>query len=291
MNKWIEMFLSAAFLLSSCGSQHDFSKAQSLEKKREYYQAWEMYQEMAASHPSDPKAPEALFRAGWISQAQFRDCTASSAFYDQVVVRYPQSEPWAKAAALMRNNCPNYFPLVEGSEWVEVDSETLGKNARVEIVAKPLTGKKGGLPSETACFIRTFYAGAKKFQTTEFCYIKNTSELLEFKRDSNALTKTILKWPLEPGAKWATKSGGQLFHYEVVGLDQEISVAAGTFQNCLNVRYMIEGVLGAKNEYFAPGVGRVLTTSSSRQGENRITELKSYRVPDVFEFDSIDKTQ
>src|SRR5258706_8792771 len=277
------LFLSL-FSLAGCGANHEFKAAIKLEKKKQYYKAWEKYQEFAANHPKHEKAPEALFRAGWVAHKNFQDCYIAQTFYEEVLLRYPQSDPWARAAALQSRSCPDYFPLIGGAQWIEVDSDTNGKNARIEIVEVPLKGQRKNLPSESGCLERTYFAGMKKFETTEYCYLKEQSEVLEFKKEAENIKKTVLKWPLEVGAKWTTRSSGQIFHYEIVSLDKDIAVAAGNFKHCLSVQSYIEGNPGAKIEYYAPQVGRVLTTSSTKQGEKRITELMSFKIPEMADF-------
>src|SRR4051812_29890647 len=126
--KPINFFLISIFLLSGCG--RDLASIKALEKKGKVQAAWERYQEFVARHPKDPQAPEALFRAGLLAQRHFKDCFMAGAFFDRVIERYPQADPWAQAAAFQKNNCPDYFPLLNGNEWTEGDSETKGKNAR-----------------------------------------------------------------------------------------------------------------------------------------------------------------
>ncbi len=261
-------------MLSACGPDKQFSHAQSIEKKGDYPRAWELYQEFAAKNPRHPAAAQALFRAGWLAQKQLKDCVAAKAFYDLVVQRYPQATPWSSQAAYFRNNCPDFFPIVDGWKWVEGDSETHGKNARIEIRCKsPGVGKSGDF---TATLEKTYFGGDTKFKTIDLFYKKSDTELNEFVSKQDPRAKTILMWPLRIGTKWATKMDNKTFRYEVVADDKVIKVQAGEFANCIQVRSAIEGYPGATNEYYAPDVGRVLVTISTSEGEKRNTELISY---------------
>jgi hypothetical protein len=68
------------------------------------------------------------------------------------------------------------------------------------------------------------------------------------------------------------------FLYKIVSLDEKVRVVAGEFEHCLKVQSGVSGIVGAStNEYYAPGVGRVLTTISTKGNENRVTELLSYK--------------
>jgi hypothetical protein len=277
-------------LISACSPEQQLSRAKSLEKKGEYYKAWEKYQELAANRPQSPTAPEAVFRAGWIAQRQFDDCFMASTFYDEVLTRYPDSDPWAKAALLQKNSCPDYFPLIPGSIWVEVDSDTKGSNARVEISCHPDEKQANALPSQAGKLVKDYYAGAKKSISLELFYKKDQQELHEMKRGQENSSIVILKWPVEVGTKWTNRDGARSTTYQIVSLDETVSVVAGDFKDCLHVRSSGMGESAIKNEYYAPGVGRVLTSITSNQNEKRITELASYKIMDAPAF-SVEETK
>ena len=273
MNKAFAFLLAAAFL-AGCGPDHAFERAKKLEKNGKNYAAWEAYQNFAVEYPKHPAAPEAMFRAGWLAQRQLNDCTMASAFYDRVTQTYPQSDPWALWAAYQKNNCPDYFPLLAGAHWVEGDSDSGGKNARIETVSK--TDPDGGrIPWGAAIFSRTYYAGASKFKSVEIKYKKEGDEVQELGQN-DPRPKVVLKIPPVMGTRWKTKNGTQLYVYEIVGIDKTVKVAAGEFRNCAVLRSSIEGSAGAALEYYAPGVGRVLTAFVTPTGERRNTELLSF---------------
>lgn len=279
MNK-IKLFsLLTLVALCACSPEHRLSKAKAAEKKEQYQRAWELYQEFAAQYPKHPAAPEAMFRAGWLAQKRLGDCVAAKAFYESVVTQYPQSTPWAARAAYFRNNCPDYFPLIKGFRWIEGDSETHGKNARIEVVCKSPVGKRAA--DYTGVLEKTFYAGESKFKTIPLHYKKTDQELTEYESDQDPRSKTVLMWPLSTDTKWITKFANKTFRYEIVAIDKTIKVQAGEFSNCVQVRSSVEGLSGATNEYYAPDVGRVLVTFSTGEGEKRNTELISYSAAEM----------
>lgn len=273
----------AILLALGCSPDRQLNRAEKVEKKGEVYKAWELYQEFAAKHPSHPRAPEAVFRAGWVAQSHFNDCFMANTFYDEVVTRYPDSDPWAKAASLQKNNCPDYFPLIPGSQWTEVDSESKGQNARIEVSCEEIPGEPKSLPSQAGLLNRQFYAGDKKSLTTKATYRKDQMELQEFRSDKISPT-VLIKWPIETNARWSTQVEGRLARYELATMSSHVSVMAGDFDDCLVIRSFFPGESAVKNEYYAPGVGRVLTTVTTPKGEKRITELSTYKISEIPEY-------
>jgi hypothetical protein len=275
------LFLGGALLLAGCSPDRQIGRAAALEKKGKTYKAWEKYQEFAAKNPQHARAPEAIFRAGWIAQQHFNDCFMATTFYDEVLTRYPNSDPWARASLLQKNNCPDYFPLVTGSKWTEVDSDTKGQNARIEIACEAVSGEGRTLPSQAGVMVRQFYAGEKKSLTTRAIYRKDQMELREFRGENTTTPTVLLHWPVEAGFKWSTQIDGRLARFEIASMSAQASVMAGDFDDCLVVRSNFPGESSMKNEYYAPGVGRVLTTIMTDKGEKRITELAKYQVEEI----------
>lgn len=277
--KNLKLFLAFSFLLAGCGSQTQLNKAKRLEQKGKYEAAWAVYQRIAAQDPESPVAPEALFRAGLMSQRHLNDCYMAGTFYDRVIENYSQSVPWARAAVLQKQNCPDYFPLLSGSEWVEGDSETKGKNARIRTVCKPFPDAKNTLPSEGGVLEKTYFAGDKESSSIELIYKKINDELLELKAFEDAVGKVVLKWPLDVGQEWKTRPVNTTFVYNIQSVNEKIKVEAGEFEHCVKVQFTVSGISGAAtHEYYAPGVGRVLTTVSTKGNEVRVTELLSYKL-------------
>jgi hypothetical protein len=269
------MLILAVVVLSGCGPDKAFERAKNLEKKGKNYAAWQAFQDFAVKYPKNASAPEALFRCGWLAQRQLNDCTMAGAFYERVTQTYPQSDPWAPWAAYQKNNCPDYFPLLGGAHWVEGDSDSGGKNARIETFSKA-DPNGGPIPWAAGIFMRTYYAGSSKFKTVETRYKKNGEDLQELGAQDDPRPKIVLKIPPVVGSRWKTKNGTQLYLYEIVATDKTVKVEAGEFHNCVVVRSSIEGAPSAALEYYAPGVGRVLTAFPTANGERRNTELLSF---------------
>ena len=275
----ILFFLPIVIFAAGCSPERQLASAQKLEKKGKYYKAWGRYQEIAANNPQSAVAPEAIFRAGWVAQRNFDDCYMAGTFYDDILDRYPDSEPWAQVALLQKNSCPDYFPLIAGSSWTEVDSDTKGANARVEILCEP-SGEPRSMPGQSGKIVKNYYAGAKKSFSFEIVYKKEEHALKEYKPGQENLAIDILKWPVEVGSKWVNRVDGRAVNYEIVSIEALVSVLAGEFTQCLHVRSYVNGDPGVKNEYYEPGIGRVLTSISSKGGEKRITELSVYKIED-----------
>jgi hypothetical protein len=278
--KKITIIIGATALVSiiGCSPDRQLERIRTLERKGQYYKAWEKYQEFVAAHPKHPGAPEAVFRAGYVAQQHFNDCFMASTFYDEVIARYPTSEPWSQAATLQKNNCPDYFPLIEGSSWTEVDSDTKGKTARIEIMCETFSDSPRLLRSQAGRLIKTYFAGDKKSLVRSLVYKKEQTELQQSSTGQEADPEIIMKWPIDVGTRWATRIAGRVTNCEISSIDRAISVVAGDFEGCLLIRSYSSDEGAVKNDYYAPGVGHILTSITSKAGEKRITELASYRI-------------
>lgn len=273
--------ISAIVCLSiGCGPNYQFNRAKKLERKGQFYKAWTLYQEFSSHYPTHSAAAEAVFRSGWLAQTKLGDCFMAGTFYDTVLEKYPQSEPWAKAAQLQKDNCPDYFPFLPGSKWVMGDSDTGGKNARIEIEAKTADKGTNLYLLDSARLVRSYFSGEKKFDTKESLIKKKDSELQEFPSPNDPVYKVPLKWPVIVGNTWSYKYGKQLFKNEVVSTDATIKVIAGEFTDCLKVKTFAEGYPGVKFDYYAPSVGLILSAQDARGEEKRITELLQFDIKD-----------
>lgn len=273
------LLLACVLSLSGCGADAEFKRAKGAEAAGRSYEAWQKYQAFAARRPEHARAAEAVFRAGWLAETVLRDCDVAETFYQRVSADYPGSAPWAGLAELQAANCPDYFPLVPGASWVEGDSESGGKNARIETSVEAATAT-ANVPFSSAVFVRDYYGGNAKFRTTRTLYRKDGATVWEHGPDG-AAPRAVLRGPLVEGARWTGDLAGRTFRYEVASTSETVTVRAGTFAGCLLITAKAEGVPGATNEYYAPYVGRILTTFSSGGGnERRNTELLSHKPGD-----------
>lgn len=276
--KKLVVLIAAAGVLFGCGPEASFKRARGAEAKGRAYEAWQKYQAFAAQFPDDKRAPEAVFRAGLLAQQTLGDCSAAQAFYERVAQKYASAEPWVSAAAFQSANCPDFFPLVPKMSWVEGDSDTGGRNARIESECLVST------PAATIAFsvgklTRSYFAGTNKFKSVDILYRKEGATVWEHPADGET-PRLVLKAPLQEGARWTATVGGRSYTYEILSTTRTVSVAAGTFENCLLIRGKAEGIPGATNEYYAPSIGRILTSFSTDTGERRNIELLSYKPGD-----------
>jgi len=277
--KKLVVIIIVAGVLAGCGPDAAFKRARGAEAKGRAYEAWQKYQAFAARFPDDKNAAEAVFRAGWLAQNELADCGVALAFYDRVGQKYPGSDPWAGAAAFHAQNCPDYFPLVPKMSWVEGDSDTGGRNARIESACQ-VSSTSARLPFSTGLLSRSYFAGTNKFKTIDVLYRKEGATVWEHPAGGET-PRMVLKAPLEEGARWTAQAGGRTYKYEILSTTRTVTVSAGTFERCLLVQGRAEGVPGGTNEYYAPSVGRILTSFSTDAGERRNIELLSYQPGDT----------
>jgi hypothetical protein len=97
--------------------------------------------------------------------------------------------------------------------------------------------------------------------------------------------RRLLCRPFEPGRSWSSVVDPSVTeHYEIAGVDETVSVPAGTFRGCVRVRAQVRAAkVGHVAELtYAPGVGPVrLETFAVAGGVSRPQvrgELESYEV-------------
>jgi len=161
----------------------------------------------------------------------------------------------------------DYFPLVKFAKWVEVDSDTSGKymTAKNEII-----GMSGDIFEMTRnLYTRcNFISGFRKY------YKKTENGFYETDKDGKIIS-TIMLLPVEAGKEWLVGN----VKYAIVSKNEEVTVTAGKFSNCVKIKKQLIGAPSWSYEYFAPEVGKILTTQSSGSAEKRITELKEFNIP------------
>jgi hypothetical protein len=265
-------FFVLAVTIAGCGANYQFKKARALENKKYYPQAAEKYIQVADKHPSNPLAPESLYRAGRIYQKQLKIYSKSTDVFARLIRAYSGVEPWSSLAKNGIFDSPDYFPLDAGFKWTEGDSETGGSNMRVESSCVEVTT---GVYKVT----RNYFAGARSVTAIVRYYKKADYRLLESGDKGLASPFVRIKYPFEAGSSWETESGSRKFRLNIEGTGLTIRVRAGEFSGCLKVRQEDKGFPDSyKYEYFAPGAGLILTTVGSRKSgsEHRNTELISY---------------
>lgn len=268
----IPVLLLFTVLCAGCGPSYQFKKAQQLEEKGYFVEAGLKYEEIFDRYPNSPSAPEALYRLGKLYQKKLKLYSQATRYYTKLVERYPKSEPWTRRALLGAFNSPDYFPLTSGSFWIEGDSETGGQNMRAEWNCVLIS-------TETFAIQKRIFAGHHLVTEIKRIYRKDKGELHEYEALSGPYG-TTLSYPYFEGKTWDRGTSGHLAKYTVVSKTAAIRVKAGEFPDCLKVKEQNPLVPGSvKYNYFAPGVGWVLTTTAAADGpEHRNTELLSYKV-------------
>lgn len=267
------IMLAAVFLLAGCGPSAQFKRAQGLETKGYFVEAGLAYEEIARKYPENPLAPEALYRVGHIYQNRLKLYSQAGNFYKRIIDRYPAASPWAAFAKRSLLDSPDYYPLAKGSFWIEGDSETGGRNMRSEWICTETS-------SGTYCIRRRISAGSQFVSETKRLYRKEDYEVREFAGSGASSYTTLLSYPYYEGKKWYPRRDGQSLTFTIVSRNAALKVKAGEFANCLKIceqNPMIPG--SVKYNYYAPGVGWVLTTTASAGGqEHENTELLSYKI-------------
>lgn len=268
------LLLAALFALSGCGTG-GFAGARWDEYHGRYEQAVAGYLKTADRHPNGFWTPRSLFHAGIIASRHLSDDLSARQILQRLLDQYGNHKEWGPRTEWAILNAPNYFPLVIGGQWTEGDSETGGKNARVDMAGK----MESGDPTAVR-MVRHYYAGQKLIEelSTNRTYRKRALELREYSVPGQQHYTVILKYPYERGARWTTKRSNSNLIYVIDGL-AEVKVRAGEFRDCLKVREYAAGSESSwKVDYYAPGVGKVLTTLATASGEKRNTELISYQL-------------
>lgn len=270
---FLSAMLCAVFFLAACGPGAKLDRAQGLEKKGYYVEAGQTYEEIAGKYPKDPIAPEALYRVGRIYQNRLKLYSQAGSFYKRLLDAYPAAIPWAALAKRSLLDSPDYFPLTKGSFWIEGDSETKGTNMRSEWnCAETSTG--------TYRITRRISAGSRFVSESKRFYRKENYEVREYASAGAPGYTVILSYPYYEGKKWKQQSDGRSATFTIVSRGAALKVKAGEFANCLKVSEENSLIPGSiKYNYYAPGVGWVLTTTASAGGrEHKNTELISYRI-------------
>lgn len=265
--------LTSALLIAGCGARQQFSRAQMLEKKGYYVEAGIKYEEIAQRYPKDAVAAEALYRAGSIYQKNLRLFSQAGHYYTRLIEAYPQSSPWAALAREGIMDSPDYYPLKHGSFWIEGDSETGGHNMRAQWDCT-------GVSTGTFSIRRRIYAGEKMVTESTRYYRKEDLQVHEYEKLQSPRHLTLLNYPYYEGKSWKNMFSGHTIAVAVAAKDIPVKVKAGEFVGCIKISEEDRDLPGSiKFNYYAPGVGWILTTTASAGGsEHRNTELLSYKI-------------
>lgn len=259
--------------LAGCGPKYDFNRAKNLEKKGYFVEASVKYEKIAGKYRNNILSPEALYRSGRIYQNNLKLYSKAKLLYGKLLDEYPGAIPWKELAQEAMFNCPDYFPLTNGNFWIEGDSKTDGKNMRAEWSCKKISG-------DTYSVTRKIYSGSSFVLKINRYLKKEKMQLNEYRSLTDTKFTKILSYPFMEGTRWQTYKDGVLVRCSITSSDESVTVMAGKFEKCIKVSEKYENLPGSlKNNYYAPDIGWVLTTTSIVGGQEfRNSELMSYKI-------------
>jgi len=85
----------------------------------------------------------------------------------------------------------------------------------------------------------------------------------------------VFLYPLEVNKEWTVGN----IRYTIISKNENVEIIAGKFTDCLKIKKQFMKTPSWSYEYYAPEVGKILTTQSSGYSEKRVTELKEYNIP------------
>jgi hypothetical protein len=272
MKKYLLLLISAC-VISGCGVNYQFKKAQDFERKGYFVEACLRYETLYKKYPRHALAPVALYRMSRIYQAQLKLYSQSTQYFLELAQKYPQSVPWAERAMRGAMRSPDYFPLGAGSFWIEGDSETGGNNMRAEWNCLEVS-------STTRSIQRRIFAGRAVVSTSKRYYALAAFEVRESNSPSMNPHTVIMAYPYYEGKSWKTVRDGNPTVYTIVSKTATVKTKAGEFTNCLKIKEINSLIPGSqKFNYYAPDIGWVLTTTgSSGSEEHANTELISCKI-------------
>jgi len=260
--------LAACLPACACGPDVAFNRAAARERRGANAEAAERFKNFAERWKDDVRAPEAMVRAARIYTYVFQRCPEAMPLLERTA-REHSSSPWAEEARRALLDCPEYFPMRARANWVFVDSQTGGKNMRLEIVVSTATRSSADMHG-------AFYAGTQRFQEYRRRYVKEGWAVWE---EDGKDRVPILRYPYREGNAWTAKRGGRPVDFRIESAKATVQVKAGLYRGCLKVRESQRGVPAWRYDYYAPGVGRVKTTIGGKGFENPNTELRAATVP------------
>ncbi|MFN3966977.1 MAG: tetratricopeptide repeat protein [Endomicrobiia bacterium] len=259
--------------LAGCAN-YKFNKAKSLEKRGYYPQAIKYYLEFANQYKNHKLSAEAMYRAGKLYQKELKIYSEAKNIYFDLINKYPENKEFVRLAKIGIFNSPDYFPLEDGNIWVEGDSESGGKNMKVEWYCQEIS---------TGVFkiTKKYFAGKNLVTTLSKFYNEENFELRESSEPNFKQYSVLLRLPFNKDNSWQTERDNRKIKITIVATDAEVKTIAGEFKNCLKICYEDLNFPGSyKYEYYAIDVGPVLTTVSSIKTkiEHRNSELLYYKL-------------
>lgn len=254
----------AAILLAGCDTYHFLSGTIQEDAKRPV-QALKQYEKFLSSRPRDPRSCEVRLRAAELYRTMFGRCEEARAHYEAAARDFPRQSACLERAKTGLLACPDYFPTDAGRTWIYVDSDSKGRNMRLEWEARASSGTVGSISS-------AMYAGERRIMAKVEFFQKADWAIWRVDKDGK---EAILRYPYNEAMAWSAKRPDKsTVEYLVVSNSAAVTVAAGAFTGCVKVRQKTSINKDAwQYDYYCPGVGRVKTTIGGPGYENPNTEL------------------
>lgn len=259
--------------MTGCGPDYHFNRLEKLYKKGRYLDAAVSYERFYNKNPNHTKAPLALLRAAEIYNYKIRLPSKAASLYKTILTSHSSDKFYVSEAKKGFVRSPDYFPLVAGAKWIEVDSATGGNNMKAEWTMSEVS---------TGVFLlsRKFMAGARTVTEKKSCYKYEDFVIREMPSLDSGVSWIFMEYPFLPGKRWSVKKDWKNVFLTVESVSAKVETRAGTFEDCLKISESYEDLPEVKKyNYYAPYVGWVLTTISSGGRETRNSELQSYKIP------------
>lgn len=255
--------LAAAVLLLSGCERMAWNSAEKLQKKGQTAAAARAFEAFARKYENSDRACDALWEAARL-HAEVPDYPAVRRTLRRLVLLYPGCEHLSEGREMLWKYA-DWWPLAEGNLWVEVDSQSGGKQFRAQ------TSCLGASGNGTFRLERKIFSGGKLMETRVFQIVRREPGAVEEMAGEETIRWLTL--PPEPGQTW--RSGGVQFR--VVSASETVRTRAGEFTRCLKIQRRLAGASAWNYDYYAPFVGKVLMTSAAAgEPEVRQTELASH---------------
>lgn len=265
------------FLLCGCANLK-FKKAYDLEKRNKFKEAIKIYKEIVDKYPTKKISARAIFRLGEIYRVNFEDYEKASHFYSMIIMDYPYLQPLNSLAELGLMESPDFFPLVDGWSWYEGDSQSYGKNMYQQRYCSLVSSGTDKLKRyfevyKIRTIIYTGKGGKKVFDSIDY-YKKFHYNILKSKTPTFSKFSIVMKFPHKKGKKWTAVLEGKKNIYSIEDLNAQVVVRTGSYKNCLKIKELQPNIPHSwRYDYYAPGVGKVLSTVATERTEKRNSEL------------------
>jgi hypothetical protein len=261
------------FLLPACGAKSDFAKANKLRTAGKYVESTVLFDRIYKKFPESELGPAACLEIAEIYRTNLKLFTLAQRYYKELLNKYPAEAKYVEKAKLGLLNSPDYFPLYDGSFWIEGDSESGGKAMRAERNCSQVADGLFKIEYK-------YYAGSELVTKFSRYYRKSGYDVIEAEDRNFTKPAVILSYPFTHGRQWTTIKGGKKTILTVIAERMPEKVQSNSFTDCLKISEESPDMSGSKvYNYYAPEAGWILKTTAAKEStEHRISELLSYKI-------------